>query len=36
MKVGMIGLAQKDCPAKLIAMMRKGCGGHAVKSGGGK
>jgi len=27
---------KNDYPAKLIAMMRKGFGGHAVKAGGGK
>ena len=27
---------KNDYPAKLIAMMRKGFGGHAVKTGGGK
>ncbi len=27
---------RNDFPAKLIAMMRKGFGGHAVKEGGGK
>jgi len=27
---------KNDFPAKLIAMMRKGFGGHAVKEGGGK